>query len=344
VPGVAGVRTPVRWPVTLHQGDARIVLPALAPASVQCVVTSPAYFGRLRRYGEGRPEDTGELGGEQTPEAYVAELVAILRGVRRVLRDDGTLWPNIGETSWNDPGGGSATMTTGNRRHVAHAGRQRRTATPHPTLKRKDLCLVPFRVALALQADGWYLRSVVIWHKPNVTPEPARDRPTAAHEYVFLLTKRARYAYYGDAIREPAAWARWGDQRSLKRLGRGSLPKDLSLAEVQALAMAHGGTKNARSVWTIPTRTHGGSHPAAMTRALAERCILAGSQPGDLVLDPFSGSGTTAVVATRLGRRAIGIELFPDTVGDSVRRLEREVRGAVVRVVTEELRERSAGR
>jgi DNA modification methylase len=193
--------------------------------------------------------------------------------------------------------------------------------------------MIPARTGLALQADGWWVRGDQIWHKPNALPDPVDDRPTLAHEHVFLLTKRAHYAYHGKAIRELASWARWGAQRSVKRAGRGLLPKDLSLEEVRALAAAHGGTKNARSVWTIPTRSYRGPHPATFPPKLAERCVLAGSGPADVVLDPFSGSGTTLLVAARLGRRAVGIELDGDKVGESVGRLQREVRGVAVRVV-----------
>jgi len=260
--------------VTVLVGDSRTVLATMPDSSVQCCVTSPPYFG-LRDYGHD-----GQIGLEATPEAYVAELVALFRAVRRVLKDDGTLWLNLGDSyaSFRD---GKATPDTTRGDDVGTlvpkgSAMNRMASTFKGTsIKHKDLIGIPWRVAFALQADGWYLRSDIIWHKPNPMPESVTDRPTKAHEYVFLLTKSARYYYDAVAIAEP------------------------SIAE----------TRNARTVWSITTQPYKGAHFATMPPELAQRCILAGSRIGDTVLDPFGGAGTTGLVADRLGRDAVLIEL-----------------------------------
>jgi len=291
VPSAAGVciGRAVVMSVTIHEGDCRSVLAILPEASVQCCVTSPPYFG-LRDYGHD-----GQIGLEQTPDAYVAEMVAVFREVRRVLRDDGTLWLNLGDSYAADRGGTyqpAETLAGGKGGRNANGTRVNRDRydgynptrnAPAIGLKHKDLIGIPWRVAFALQADGWYLRSDIIWHKPNPMPESVTDRPTKAHEYVFLLSKSARYHYDAKAIAEEAT---------------GRNPCNVM-------------PRNARSVWTITTKPFKDAHFATMPPALAERCIKAGSKRGDMVLDPFGGAGTTGLVADRLGRDATLIELNP---------------------------------
>lgn len=341
-------------------GDSRAVLATLPAGSVQCCVTSPPYYG-LRDYGM-----PGQIGLEQTPAEYVAEMVALFRDVRRVLADDGTLWLNIGDTTRN-----------------------------------KHLQMIPARVALALQADGWWLRSDIIWHKPNPMPESTKDRPTSAHEHVFLLTKRASYYYDADAIREA-----WTDNRagasgakSSKFAADGAMRSDGGVTQAPTTS-----GRNARNVWTITPKPFKGAHFATMPPDLVERCILAGTSAagqcpkcrtpwarvvekgepnleaqracgGDAageyagqstkghdaagvqnasdvkrrilagmmhkrttgwvqtcdcpahtpapqtVLDPFSGAGTTALVAQRTGRHSVGIELNPEYVAIATARV-----------------------
>lgn len=226
----------------------------------------------------------GELGGERAAQEYVSHLVEALRAVRRVLREDGTLWLNLGDS-----------------------------------YLKGELQMVPARVALALQADGWHLRSEIIWDKPNPLPESVRNRPTRSHEALYLLAKGPGYHYDGDAIREPAAWERWGAQRSIKREGKAAIYADRSKAEILARFPK---TKNKRSVWRVPTRSYKGAHFAVFPPALVEPCVLAGSAPGDLVLDPFAGSGTTGEVALKHGRRFVGVDLQPDYLALAAARLQ----------------------
>ena len=278
---------------TILIGDCLEVLRGLPDGMAQTCVTSPPYYG-LRDYGHA-----GQIGLEETPDAYVARLVDVFREVRRVLRDDGTLWLNLGDSyaaggngggNKNDTNKGSLTVA----RKVAPAG-----------YKPKDLLGIPWMVAFALRADGWWLRQDIIWHKPNPMPESVTDRCTKAHEYVFLLTKSARYFYDAAAIAEEAER---GDAGS--RFDQG---KTAQRQPGQALgARIDDGRRNARSVWPIATQPYSGAHFATMPPALAERCIKAGSKPGDMVLDPFGGAGTTGLVADRLGRSATLIELNPE--------------------------------
>ena len=285
----------------IHCGDSLEVLRTLPDASAQCCVTSPPYWG-LRDYGHD-----GQIGLEETPEQYVARLVAVFAEVRRVLADDGVLWLNLGD-SYSARAGAQVdnTIDPDGRNSGAWSGKSRK---PAQGLKPKDLVGIPWRVAFALQADGWYLRSDTIWHKPNPMPESVRDRPTKSHEYVFLMSKSARYFYDQDAIREPDC-------------GR---PSGNDFTSRQGAALHHarpngdggapwvpGKGRNARSVWTIPTQPFLGAHFAVMPPALADRCIRAGSRVGDTVLDPFSGAGTTGMVARRLRRQYVGIELNPE--------------------------------
>ncbi|MCB8880095.1 site-specific DNA-methyltransferase [Acidisoma cellulosilytica] len=271
---------------------------ALPSASVHCCVTSPPYYG-LRDYGMD-----GQIGLEVTPEAYVAEMVAVFREVRRVLRDDGTLWLNIGDSYAGTPGGYQG--KSGQRASRTFTARIDK-AKGGEGLKPKDLIGIPWMLAFALRADGWYLRSDIIWHKPNPMPESVSDRPTNAHEHVFLLSKSAQYFYDADAIKEVGAVP--AGTRAAKGSNVRSELKDVNSRPPEY--WEYNGFRNARSVWTIATQPYGGAHFATMAPDLAERCIKAGSKPADVVLDPFGGAGTTGMVADRLGRSAILIELNP---------------------------------
>lgn len=297
--------------VTVLEGDSRTVLATLPEASVQCCVTSPPYFG-LRDYGHD-----GQIGLEPTPDAYVAELVALFREVRRVLTDDGTLWLNLGDSyaSFRD---GKATPDTTRGDDVGTlvpkgSAMNRMASTFKGTsVKHKDLIGIPWRVAFALQADGWWLRSDIIWHKPNPMPESVTDRPTKAHEYVFLLSKSARYFYDAAAIAEEST-GQGGAAASFKRGTKDHIIPNQSVAQhrLDRDDRQDTGSRNARTVWSITTQPYKGAHFATMPPELAQRCILAGSRIGDTVLDPFGGAGTTGLVADRLGRDAVLIELNP---------------------------------
>jgi DNA modification methylase len=285
-------------------GDVTTRLNDIPDASVQCVVTSPPYWG-LRDYGH-----QNQIGLEPTPNEYVARMVEVFRQVRRVLRDDGTLWLNLGD-SYATQGGAH-----GNRQdnqtgvgaksvHLAGAG-DKDVRRPPNGLKPKDLVGIPWRVAFALQADGWWLRQDIIWHKPNPMPESVTDRCTKAHEYIFLLSKAERYFYDSDAILEPAEQA--GRVRS-DRMGGNKYVKGVKHSD--GAVFTGSDTRNRRSVWTITTKPFRGAHFAVMPEALAEPCVLAGSKPNDVILDPFAGSATVGVVALKHNRNFIGIELNP---------------------------------
>jgi len=373
----------------LLQGDCLQQLATLPAASVQCCVTSPPYWG-LRDYGTA-----GQLGLEATPDEYVANMVAVFSAVRRVLRDDGTLWLNLGDSYNGSSGSGGATQKqTTNAGSFHNAG-----IRLAPGLKPKDLVGIPWRVAFALQADGWYLRQDIIWHKPNPMPESVTDRCTKAHEYIFLLTKSARYYYDNEAVKEPVS------EVSLKRAEYGwdcdrPSTKNASMGgngihtEKMGERFVNPAGRNKRSVWTVTTKPFKGAHFATFPPDLIEPCILAGtSQRGEcpkcgkawvrvteredkrhwterneytktsryalgdngsgrndgradfksagfitggwraqcecglepvpqIVLDPFSGAGTTGVVAVQHGRRYVGIELNPDYLEMSRKRIQ----------------------
>ena len=258
-------------------GDVRTRLAEVPDGSVQTCVTSPPYWG-LRDYGQG-----DQIGLEQTPEEYVAQMVDVFRQVRRVLADDGTLWLNLGDSYGVE----------------------------------KQLVGIPWRVAFALQTDGWVLRQDIIWHKPNPMPESVGDRCTKAHEYLFLFSKSPKYHYDADSIREPLAAAtiqRDKSPRGRSQAGGGSAKSLAGYEYTPDLGNMTSNPlgKNKRSVWTIGTKPFRSAHFAVMPEALAEPCILAGSRAGDLTLDPFAGSGTVGVVALRHGRDFVGVELNPE--------------------------------
>ena len=287
---------------TILLGDARERLADVEAGSVRTCVTSPPYWG-LRDYGHD-----GQLGLESTPDEYVARMVDVFRAVRRTLADDGTLWLNLGDSYatgagkvGHHPGGGAQ-------------GASWKGATTSPNrlpiegLKPKDLVGIPWRVAFALQADGWWLRQDIIWHKPNPMPESVTDRCTKSHEYVFLLSKSARYFYDADAVAEPLVIGA-GAKRNISPAHKGAAS---TRNDGDRTGVVNDGTRNKRSVWTVATQPFKGAHFAVMPTALAEPCVLAGSALGDLVLDPFTGSGTVGVVALRHGRRFVGVELNPE--------------------------------
>jgi DNA modification methylase len=294
------------------QGDCLEGLRTLPDASVHCCVTSPPYWG-LRDYGHD-----GQIGLESTPEAYVARMVEVFREVRRVLRDDGTCWVNLGDSYFGT--GRGPTHPTGF--HSGENGGSFPTSGvySHDTLKSKDLVGIPWRVAFALQADGWWLRQDIIWHKPNPMPESVRDRCTKAHEYVFLLTKSERYYYDADAVREankpyavPNVLPR-DDVTSRTAAGPNAHQKILRRGRAARAESYNPLGRNRRSVWTISTKSYSGAHFAVMPPDLVEPCIKAGCPEGGTVLDPFAGSGTTLAVAAELGRNGIGCELNPEYI------------------------------
>lgn len=291
--------------ITLLQGDCREVLKTLPGQSAQCCVTSPPYFG-LRRYDvEG-----AQIGMEQTPAEYVEAIVEVFRHVRRVLRDDGTLWLNLGDSYSGSGKGGNPPDSpwAGFVGNPAREGQAKTGALIVPGLADKNLIGIPWRVAFALQDDGWVLRSDIIWHKPNPMPEPVKDRPTRSHEYLFLFSKQTHYYYDADAIRESftASPKRRGQRAPGDARRDPDKRADWPSGQVERRNPAG---RNSRSVWTVATYPYPDAHFATFPEQLIEPCILAGSRPGDTVLDPFVGSGTTCRVAERFGRNSIGIDL-----------------------------------
>ena len=284
---------------TILQGDVIERLQDIEDNTIQCVVTSPPYWG-LRDYGE---ED--QLGLEETPEEYVENMVNVFREVRRALKDDGTLWLNLGDSYSS---GGRSTTTNQTLRGNNDYGVTR--LKPSENIKPKDLIGIPWRVAFALQQDGWYLRQDIIWHKPNPMPESVTDRCTKSHEYIFLLTKSANYYYDAESIKEPAQ--NWGT-RDRSNFRNGTKDKLLIHHGLKDANFAELG-RNKRSVWKINTKPYKDAHFAVFPEKLPELCIKAGSKEGDIVLDPFFGSGTTGFVAQRLYRKWLGIELNPEYI------------------------------
>ena len=288
------------------QGDCVDVLKTLPDGIVNTCITSPPYFG-LRDYGVD-----GQIGLEETPDQYVAKLVEVFREVRRILRDDGTLWLNLGDSYASDSKSGGRNDTK------KMYGEKSQQLSNHVKLKishglkPKDLIGIPWRVAFALQADGWYLRQDIIWHKPNPMPESVTDRCTKAHEYIFLLSKSQKYYYDNEAIKEPSV-CYGSDARS--DLGNiryeGKRTKDTTGKNGQQSFVTINDTRNKRSVWTVSTKPFSEAHFATFPEELISPCVLAGCPEGGLVYDPFMGAGTTAYVAKKLGRHFLGSELNP---------------------------------
>lgn len=332
------------------QGDVLHRLREIPGGSVQTCVTSPPYWG-LRDYGVA-----GQIGLEKMPEEFVARMVEVFSLVRQALREDGTLWLNLGD-SYNAYNGNRGKSKGANKNHLDIQPRLPSGAgLSSANLKPKDLLGMPWRVALALQADGWYLRSDIIWAKPNPMPESVTDRPTKSHEYIFLMSKSDRYFYDQEAVKEPALAATFHDAtgpgyeapgqvahtgsrqcvpsgwdtgpgnhhgkdgryskpgRSGNKARKDATERGAPKSGVDGNVPWEGFTRNIRTVWTIPTQPYPGTHFATFPEEIPSRCIKAGSKPGDLVLDPFAGSGTTLAVAKALGRRYLGIELNTEYV------------------------------
>lgn len=285
-------------------GDAKEKLKELETESIQSVITSPPYWG-LRDYGNDE-----QIGLEQTPQAFVESLVNVFKEVKRVLKNDGTLWLNLGD-SYASAKDGKATpdsLRTGGGTAVGQAANRNPKNLKASGIKNKDLVGIPWRVAFALQADGWYLRQDIIWAKPNPMPESVKDRCTKSHEYIFMLTKSEKYYYDYSAIREPRTSSSSNHQFGGKKYND---PNNPIYGSIQSVYESDG-KRNKRDVWNIATQAFKDAHFAVMPEALVEPCILAGSKIDDLVLDPFAGSGTVGVVAKKHNRKFIGIELNPD--------------------------------
>jgi DNA modification methylase len=298
--------------VTLHLGDTLNVLRSMPDGSVDCIVTSPPYYG-LRDYGT-----PGQYGLEPTPAAYVEQLRAAFSEARRVLADDGTLWLNLGDSYAYPPGSSGRQGGSGQRKDRTF------TAEGLPgtrALPPKNLLMIPARVAIALQEDGWYLRNEIVWHKVNAMPESVTDRLSGRHENVYFLTKRPNYAFDLDAIREPHTSPRslakagrldGGQSRSGKATGIGVGDRAGGTAHGDLSATSHPLGRNPGDVWPIPVGRYPAAHFATFPIDLPLRCIKAGCKPGGIVLDPFSGSGTTGAAALRLDRKYVGIDLNAD--------------------------------
>ena len=325
----------------------------LEDASVQTCVTSPPYWG-LRDYGTGEwkggdPEcshvrdtkksehtKTGQvfpsgdaiyktecprcgatrkdlqLGLEETPEEYIDNMVKVFRGIKRVLKDDGTLWVNIGDTyCGTGHKGDTKDPKFGERRNAQSVALNKKI----DGIKAKDMVGIPWMLAFALRSDGWYLRQDIIWNKPNAMPEPVKDRCTKAHEYIFLLSKSRKYYFNHEALKEPATYA--GDKR-------GDRPDKRRGTSMNSINSNTGKFRNKRSVWNINLKPYKEAHFAVFPPELPEFCILAGSKEGDIVLDPFWGSGTTGAVARKHSRKAIGIELNSKYVEMSMQRFQQQ--------------------
>lgn len=300
-------------------GDCLTSLKTMADQSVNCCVTSPPYFG-LRNYGVD-----GQMGLEATPEEFVSALVVVLREVRRVLSDDGTLWLNLGDTYANDGkwGGSSGGKHPKGLHGDTGVGRSKKTTG----LPEKNLIGIPWRVAFALQADGWILRQDIIWQKPNAMPESVGDRCTKSHEYVFLLSKSPKYFFDSAAIKEDAVKGAAGSSFNKGKTAEHQMGRSSSAERVED------GKRNRRSVWAVPTTPYKEAHFATFPPGLIEPCILAGCPIGGTVLDPFGGSGTTAGVSVAHGRKAILCELNPEyaaLVPSRVEAIIRSVHGDLV--------------
>ena len=317
--------------------------------SVRTCITSPPYFN-LRSYDTatwegGDPECEHEtrlsstclhcgarqfdegIGLEDTPEEYIEKLVGVFREVRRVLTDDGTLWVNIGDSY---AAGKVGRDDSGNNGKFGGTRLEPKQRSAPPGYKQKDLIGIPWMLAFALRNDGWFLRSDIIWDKSgNVMPESVKDRPTKSHEYVFLLTKKKKYFYDHLAIAEPVVRGAAGSKFNQGKTAGHQLNRSSDKERVETEL------RNKRDVWRINTRPLKSAHFAVMPEALVEPCVLAGSSVGDMVLDPFSGSGTVGVVSLRHGRSFIGIELNDEYADLSVNRIEKSVDGSLVSSIVE---------
>lgn len=299
--------------IKILQGNCLDKLKELPDQSINTCITSPPYWG-LRDYGEDK-----QLGMEDTPEEFVNNLVQVFREVKRVLRDDGTVWLNLGDSycgtnhkkEFIDP-----------KYKDGRAGQKFSLSYKIPGLKSKDLVGIPFRVAFALQQDGWYLRQDIIWHKPNPMPESVKDRCTKAHEYIFLLSKSPKYYFDNEAIKEDSKYHgkdKRSDKGNIRYEGKRTSNKD---TKAQQSFVTINPKKNKRSVWTITTKSFKGAHFATFPMDLIEPCVLAGCPENGTVLDPFGGSGTTGIVASNHNRKAVLIELNAEYIEIARQRIQ----------------------
>lgn len=325
-------------------GDVLEVIKELPDCCCSTCVTSPPYYG-LRNYGT-----YGQIGLEETPDKYIERLVEVFREVRRVLKDDGTLWLNMGDSyaGSNENGTRQTKWRTADvYKSEKNYNLRKATGRKDDGCKPKDLIGIPWLLAFALRADGWYLRADIIWQKPNAMPESVKDRPTRAHEYIFLLSKSAKYYYNAEAVKEPAVGfdnaapagsmgtarpnsRRRGNAKTFR--GGGAYTHDQAAENSASVEReSHGltpnetGKRNRRTVWTIATRPYKGAHFATFPEELVRPCVLAGSRPGDTILDPFCGSGTTGAVAIQEGRDFIGIDINPEYCTMSEQRIKEAI-------------------
>lgn len=300
------------------RGDVRARAREIPDGVVRCCVTSPPYWG-LRDYGVD-----GQIGLEATLDQFVGELVEVFREVRRVLTDDGTLWLNLGDAYARNGGAKAGAARIGRKHQAAAVEAQKRMGRRDfgEEIKEKDLMGVPWTVALALRADGWWLRSEIIWHKTNPQPETVTDRPCRSHEHLFLLSKSPRYFYNAEAVKEPVSGTAHARGSGVNPKARSNAAGSRQNASFSAAVSQLVEKRNKRTVWTLQSRPFPGSHFATFPPELVEPCVLAGSEPGDVVFDPFSGAGTTGLVALRYGRDYLGIELNPKYAEMAEARLE----------------------
>lgn len=301
-------------------GDALSRIKTLPDNHVHCIVTSPPYYG-LRDYGNDK-----QIGLEETPEQYIDNLVRVFRESRRVLRDDGTLWLNLGDSyAGNGSGGVVLPGESSQRKNRANVTSQRTNGTVKG-YKQKDLMMIPARVAMALQADGWYLRSQIIWHKPNAMPESVKDRPTNDYELVYLMSKSPRYYYDADKIREPAVRPGdvqvFGGRKALENDIPENDPRNRGGSEQWGRTHTQGDYRNKRAVWSISTQAYSEAHFAVMPVALADTCIKAGCPQDGIVLDPFGGAGTTAIAAIENRVHYILCELNGSYINMALKRIK----------------------
>ena len=307
--------------IKLYRGDCLEVMREIPDKYVQCCVTSPPYWG-LRDYG-----NDAQLGLEKTPEEYVNNMVEVFREVKRILKKDGTLWLNLGDSY---AGSGKGRNADGSHQEGGKQGTSRGTIEGKLTkmetvnLKPKDLVGIPWRVAFALQADGWYLRQDIIWAKPNPMPESVKDRCTKSHEYIFLMSKNKKYYYDIDAIKEPSVYP--NDNRKARQNVETYNHMNSNIGQIKAVINPKNAKiypkRNKRSVWTVATKPFKAAHFATFPPKLIEPCILAGCPKGGTVFDPFSGAGTTGVVAIENNREFIGIELNQEYIEIAKKRIK----------------------
>jgi DNA modification methylase len=314
--------------VTILLGSALDILKTIPDSTIQCVVTSPPYFG-LRDYGID-----GQIGVEHTPMEYINNLLSIFREVKRTLKNDGTLWVNIGD-SYAGSMNGSNDHRNKDGLGMVPSDRYKGQKPGLAGLKSKDLIGIPWMLAFALRSDGWYLRQDIIWSKPNPTPESVKDRCTKSHEYIFLFSKSKHYYYNAEAIKEPQKYTSirraYSNNNVSERKDANSNEYAISgnsqnkSYELMRNKLENGWdpNRNKHDVWTITTKPYKGAHFASYPPDLIDPCILAGSRPGDTILDPFNGSGTTGEVAIRHRRNYIGIEIKPEYIKLTNKRLNR---------------------